>query len=379
MSEPTPAEIAYYEQHASDNKGPNIIVACGICLFLPVFTVMLRIIARRRAGAALGIDDYCIMLAIPAQFGYCISIILDVKYGLGRHIIFVKNPSKLAKALFGAETAYSIVIIFTKLSLLFLYNRLFPSKTLKRLSILIGSFVITCLGGIRYTCAGHLANTSERTLTRSSVTNVFADFCILALPVRFVLGLHLDNRRKYELLGIFALGGIVCIFGIVRCFTVSEASAQDISWAVSEGAIWSLVEISVGIVGACLPTLRPLFIHFPTAAESIHLSNSARAKQPANGVQRGSLIDLQNHTLWRDPSQESIVAETRDGKEDGDGPGERIPLADVKAAKAQSANLSDGGTPLVKVNTSHKNHDTPELLSPGIESILYERHHASHI
>ena len=65
-----------------------------------------------------------------------------------------------------------------------------------------------CLGGIRYTCAGHLANTSERTLTRSSVTNVFADFCILALPVRFVLGLHLDNRRKYELLGIFALGGM---------------------------------------------------------------------------------------------------------------------------------------------------------------------------
>ena len=90
MSEPTPAEIAYYEQHASDNKGPNIIVACGICLFLPVFTVMLRIIARRRAGAALGIDDYCIMLAIVSQTTLTLWLLYWAQARIYTHLIVAR-------------------------------------------------------------------------------------------------------------------------------------------------------------------------------------------------------------------------------------------------------------------------------------------------
>ena len=52
----------------------------------------------------------------------------------------------------------------------------------------------------------------------------------------------------------------VCIFGIIRSYFVSEANAEDPTWTAADGAIWSQVEIAVGIVSACLPVYRPLFI-----------------------------------------------------------------------------------------------------------------------
>lgn len=64
------------------------------------------------------------------------------------------------------------------------------------------------ISGVRYTCASYVPASLCNILTGDSVTNVVADLLILALPVRFVLSLHLDRTRKYQLLGIFALGGM---------------------------------------------------------------------------------------------------------------------------------------------------------------------------
>ena len=64
------------------------------------------------------------------------------------------------------------------------------------------------ISGVRYTRASYVPAPLWHMLTGDSVTNVIADLLILALPVRFVLALHLDNTRKYQILGIFALGGM---------------------------------------------------------------------------------------------------------------------------------------------------------------------------
>ena len=70
----------------------------------------------------------------------------------------------------------------------------------------------------------------------------------------------------------------VCIFGIVRCYYVGQPVSSDqtckcrLTPAVSvlnlktnsgtgaSGAMWSQVEVSVGVVSACLPVYRPLFV-----------------------------------------------------------------------------------------------------------------------
>ena len=51
----------------------------------------------------------------------------------------------------------------------------------------------------------------------------------------------------------------VCVVSIIRTPQVRAVSLIDPSWSDVNGVVWSVVELNIGIVSACLPTLRPLF------------------------------------------------------------------------------------------------------------------------
>ncbi len=53
----------------------------------------------------------------------------------------------------------------------------------------------------------------------------------------------------------------VCFASVIRVPYIAHISLVDPSWSDVYGVIWSVVELNLGIVSACLPTLRPLFIH----------------------------------------------------------------------------------------------------------------------
>ena len=53
---------------------------------------------------------------------------------------------------------------------------------------------------------------------------------------------------------------------IIRAPEVQDVSLGDPSWSDVNGIIWSVVELNIGIVSACLPTMRPIFhclLHTP--------------------------------------------------------------------------------------------------------------------
>lgn len=52
-----------------------------------------------------------------------------------------------------------------------------------------------------------------------------------------------------------------CVASIIRVPYIARTSLIDPSWSDTYGAIWSVVELTIGIVSACLPTLRPLYVH----------------------------------------------------------------------------------------------------------------------
>ncbi|KAL8923811.1 MAG: hypothetical protein Q9172_002959 [Xanthocarpia lactea] len=54
-------------------------------------------------------------------------------------------------------------------------------------------------------------------------------------------------------------GRSVCIVSIYRVTTVGDLSRSDPSWSDVDPCVWSVVEVGVGIVSACLITLRPLW------------------------------------------------------------------------------------------------------------------------
>ena len=98
---------------------------------------------------------------------------------------------------------------------------------------------------------------------------------------------HIFSRRIVCFL-ILIGGGLlialsVCVASVIRVPYIARMSLEDPSWSDVYGAIWSIVELNLGIVSACLPTLRPLFLHiFRGGYSSTSHRQPARRKATGN-------------------------------------------------------------------------------------------------
>ncbi|KAI9799501.1 MAG: hypothetical protein M1833_004023 [Piccolia ochrophora] len=100
-------------------------------------------------------------------------------------------------------------------------------------------------------------------LYTATFTNIVADLVILVLPLPMVWQLQLRLGQKIALTGIFTLGFFVCMTSIVRVvliFRYLRFNELDFSYYAVPTITWSTLEANVGIICACLPVLRPLFL-----------------------------------------------------------------------------------------------------------------------
>ena len=99
MSLPQSA-ILYQEEHLADNRKPSLIIASAICLSTAYIAVFLRFVSRRVARNSLGADDYTVLVALFFTSVFVVVVLIDVHYGLGRHLILVTNGAAFGKASF---------------------------------------------------------------------------------------------------------------------------------------------------------------------------------------------------------------------------------------------------------------------------------------
>ena len=72
----------------------------------------------------------------------------------------------------------------------------------------------------------------------------------------------------------------VCIASIIRAVYVGQISLTDPSWSDALGAMWTVVELSLGVVSACLPTLRPLVVRtFKSRTSTYGISHESRLEK----------------------------------------------------------------------------------------------------
>ena len=93
-----------------------------------------------------------------------------------------------------------------------------------------------------------------------AVLNCVTDLITISLPMPLLWGLKLPQRKRLQLMAVFLAGGFVCIVSIYRIPTQAKISFTDASWSDVDAAVWSVVEVCIGIVAACLPTYRLLFL-----------------------------------------------------------------------------------------------------------------------
>ncbi|KAJ5816708.1 hypothetical protein N7447_008941 [Penicillium robsamsonii] len=243
----------------NDNISWRIFVGTVISIVPATICVILRFIARNVARAGLWWDDYTIAVSLSFM---------------------------------AVQLLYFTNAVITKTSLLFLFYRIFGiirgfRWVLWATGFVVVAYFITCSVTSIVGCSpvskawnpsqpGHCINVVAF-FRWNGVGNMFLDFLVLSLPFPMAWRLNTTTRQKCILSAIFLLGGFVCIVSILRIISFESAVVSDPTYTSISPATWSSVEQSMGIICACLPTLRPLFRRFygsSRAASSIGNSSA---------------------------------------------------------------------------------------------------------
>lgn len=99
----------------------------------------------------------------------------------------------------------------------------------------------------------------EGIVLTQAVISVVSDFAFAALPVFFLWRTQIDVKTKIGLWVLMGLGFITGVFCLVRTVINNQSFPEDESYGGIVNWVWRLFEVSVGIIAACVPTLRPLY------------------------------------------------------------------------------------------------------------------------
>lgn len=262
---------------------------------------------RLNQAYGFGIDDVC--LTVVVYVGMSNAIMIDrgtLRSGLGRDVwtLDIQTITDFVRYFYVMEILYFVEITFLKLSLLFFFLRIFTSVRTKQL--LWGTIAFNVAFGIAFIFAGifqcqpishywtywtqedsngHCISVNGLAWANAAI-NIAVDLWMLALPLYEVSKLNMALKKKIAVSLMFGVGTFVTVLSILRLQSlVHFANSVNPTWDQWDVTLWSIVEINVGIICACMPTFRTLLAHvlprvFGSTSGSSHprqTDNKARA------------------------------------------------------------------------------------------------------
>ena len=137
---------------------------------------------------------------------------------------------------------YYITVGLTKIAILLLYLRLIPQRSYRVviyifIAFVTGTVLASVLANI-FQCnpvafawnkeiEGGTCFNQTALYYSNAALDIFQDIFIYCLPLRVIYDLQVPKRQKVALGVIFAIGGFVCITGIVRLSSLKTAAVTD--------------------------------------------------------------------------------------------------------------------------------------------------------
>ncbi|KAL1311812.1 hypothetical protein AAFC00_001891 [Neodothiora populina] len=269
--------MSFNNVDGDDTVTGRVIAATVIGFFLPTAAVLARLIARMLKANKLFLDDYLLIAALMFHYGIDIAGCFLIENGLGRHIGTV-SPSQMLvflKVQYTGAILFPLCVFFTKFSILAQYRRLFATRFFRfAVDTIIVINVLWCISvlftGIFLCNPVDKAWYPEKEGTCINlisfyyglqIPNVLTDLAILVLPLKEVAELRLPKQQKIGVGLTCALWTLCLAFGIVRLVVMVRLSRQgsDVTYILANPAVWTTIEPTVGIITACLPSVRVLY------------------------------------------------------------------------------------------------------------------------
>ncbi|KAI9372264.1 hypothetical protein BJX61DRAFT_542886 [Aspergillus egyptiacus] len=263
-------------EYLAESKVIDLYVGYSIPIPLEILSTGLRLWAElcvHRNGLAF--DDYMMITATVVSVALCGSgLALAVPNGMGRHIEAVSGEDfrMVMLAQYVMSHLYHASVVLTKLSVLALYYRAFPSRTFHK--IVIVTAVIICawlvamelfLGLVCHPIASFWGDVDGFCYDMcaycyfNNIFNLCADLWIFVLPLPLILRFRVRRTRKMLLGFLFSVGLATCIVSAVRIAFNEAQCVPDKTWMLVELTIFSMWEPLGGILCANLPIIyKPL-------------------------------------------------------------------------------------------------------------------------
>ncbi|KAF3482206.1 uncharacterized protein GIQ15_04965 [Arthroderma uncinatum] len=252
------------------DRGFVLYIVGTVLVVIAGLSVALRLVGRYLRDGFRA-DDWTILGALVIAIVFTVVHNMGIGYGLGKHGVDIPEADKIEafKLLLAAQILFKLVLGLAKLSILFLYLRIFVVNKYFRWAC-ISLIVFTSLATIAYVFptifqCRPLAAFWDRRIPHKcmndlgiwlsyALINIITDILILALPIYQIVRLNLEFRDKIALIFVFVVGGFVCLISIIRTTTFPQsAEPVDVTYTFIFNAMWATVELNTAIICACLP------------------------------------------------------------------------------------------------------------------------------
>ncbi|KAI8948657.1 hypothetical protein F4801DRAFT_441755 [Xylaria longipes] len=284
----------------------------GATIFLAALStlaVALRFWSRLISGLGIHADDWLALGTLLVHHGLGATILVAFLVdGLGFDTLSLlmadaRSAMDLQKLTFIGTILYGIGSTSIRLSVIIFYFRIFPTKTVRRGGYILAAVCLAWFVSIEAlnlaTCKpiaymwdrsikGRCISAPEGVIIPGAA-NVIIDAVTVTLPIREVKKLNLSREKKLVVFGVFLIGGIACAASLARLVSISLYLTYD--GDDGTGATSALLsattgfEIYIAIIGACAPTLVPVYKRLrsrPTTDDTPIPRRSGYTTKPSN-------------------------------------------------------------------------------------------------
>lgn len=218
---------------------------------------------------------------------------------------------------------YTLCNGMNKLAFLTLYFRVFPTKAFRHICLLmIGISIVWTISyffiaifqcnpvprvynrAIPGTCIDfawhrYVHNplqqqnfTNVKDSWSNAISNLLTDLSIFFLPLPLIMKLNMSIGNRIGLVFLFSIGFFICLITMLRMATLPlTLKTREPTWESAPTNLWSFIEAAVGVICACLISLRRTISKFwPKRWRSTKGSSagaygaySGRGSQPLSG------------------------------------------------------------------------------------------------
>lgn len=258
------------------NKGLGVIITTSIIVRLTAVVVALRWSVRLWITKKVWWDDWTILFAILGDIIGAGLDFVEVHYGFGRPQYYLTEWQiiEFRKYTYGEWIQTFATLMWTKISICLFLLRIPVTKALIRplqgavvfLAISNGILTILWIAQCRPVAAAWNNNImgfcfsrgqQERIIIAQAIISIVSDFTLASYPILILWNVQMKLKTKIALCCLMGVGVFTGACCIVRTVLNFEAVPRDLTYGGIDNWFWRTFEVQIGIVAACVPTLRP--------------------------------------------------------------------------------------------------------------------------